>query len=558
MGAFQDQIRNTQANQANMPALAFAAGLLRPTHTGSFAESVGNAGEGALGALAQQRQIDFERQSKILELQAAKQQLLGNQLQTLLPYGQMQMGDQAFNQMYPGLGGSGSLLGGYGTTGSPAAAGGSGVIASSDGVAAGQIGGVPQVPDNVRRYLGLMRYGMVAHNAEALTAAKELMATDPSLQRDLAKATAGGKGAGELETAGARKRAEELNTLHPTYASGSTQPTFEFPKTSGGEKDAPGTGGNTGHDTDLMPVTTATPPAPALPAAATQSTLAPKIPQPQLDKSNGAITPVLPQASETGGYSPSQLPPGAVGAAVDPILAKEQDANVKKEGEWSGKSDDLDRQIQSERSLANLLKLTQSGQWGNARAEAGAQISEIRRQLGMDPHIDETKWGNPAAAQGIVKETIAAAMESMRSLTSRWTQQELAQKMKTITNPDSQPETNFGILSKSLGYQERERQMIQSWPSAQQAGWKNRVAYEQNWLAKNPADVWVDSAARRIGNLRGMAVPSVDHLMPGTTYVGKNGTLAQWAGDFNKDGTPHMIEAPKNYLDFGPQSPTSQ
>lgn len=108
MGALQDYIRGQQKDQMNIPALQFAAGLLKPTRTGSFGESVGEAGSGALESLQKQRSIDLDRQSKILELQQAKGSLLAQQAQMLLPFAKMQQTQ--------------SILGG--DTGNPPAMGG--------------------------------------------------------------------------------------------------------------------------------------------------------------------------------------------------------------------------------------------------------------------------------------------------------------------------------------------------------------------------------------------------------------------------------------------------
>ncbi len=174
LGAFQDQIKNTQTNQANLPALAFAAGLLKPTRTGSFGESVGSAGEGAIGAMQQQRQIDFERQSKILELQAAKQQLLGQQLSTLQPFWQQQMAGSQFDAAVGG-GGDPSPAGGNATpeaVGAPSGAG-------------GVPGAMPDTGSILRRAQGLLRLGMVTKNPEAIQAANFLAANDPKLQAQL-------------------------------------------------------------------------------------------------------------------------------------------------------------------------------------------------------------------------------------------------------------------------------------------------------------------------------------------------------------------------------------
>lgn len=96
IGDLENYIQSSQANQMNIPALQFAAGLLAPTRTGSFGESVGTAAQGALGALSKQREIDLDRQSKLLQLEEAKQNLIGQQVQTLMPFYRMQMASSVF------------------------------------------------------------------------------------------------------------------------------------------------------------------------------------------------------------------------------------------------------------------------------------------------------------------------------------------------------------------------------------------------------------------------------------------------------------------------------
>lgn len=85
------------------PEIALYSGLLKPTKSGSFGESLGNAGEGYYGALNQQKTFDLEKMNKLLSLQQAKQNLAGQQLEMsmkMLPLAQQQAGIEAVRSIY--------------------------------------------------------------------------------------------------------------------------------------------------------------------------------------------------------------------------------------------------------------------------------------------------------------------------------------------------------------------------------------------------------------------------------------------------------------------------
>lgn len=62
---------NSQRGTGPSPLLQLATGLLRPTRTGGFGESLGAGVEGYTGALQQQRQAEMNRAMQIQQLQAA-------------------------------------------------------------------------------------------------------------------------------------------------------------------------------------------------------------------------------------------------------------------------------------------------------------------------------------------------------------------------------------------------------------------------------------------------------------------------------------------------------
>lgn len=62
---------NSQRGTGPSPMLQLASGLLRPTRTGSFAESLGTGAESYAGALQQQRQSELDRAMRIQQLQQA-------------------------------------------------------------------------------------------------------------------------------------------------------------------------------------------------------------------------------------------------------------------------------------------------------------------------------------------------------------------------------------------------------------------------------------------------------------------------------------------------------
>lgn len=181
MGALQDYIKTQQRDQLNIPALQFAAGLLKPTKTGSFAESVGQGGEGALEALQKQRSVDLDRHTKIVELQQAKGQLLAQQTQMLLPYAQMMQAQSI-------LGGGTGAGAGPGTAPGPGGAEGAGAV---PGAASAEAGAA-----KAARYQQQIKQLMIWNKPLAEVLQKQ-METDPDIKAYTAGLSKGAEKAAE-------------------------------------------------------------------------------------------------------------------------------------------------------------------------------------------------------------------------------------------------------------------------------------------------------------------------------------------------------------------------
>jgi hypothetical protein len=129
-------IRDQQKNQVS-PLLALGAGLLKPTRTGAFAESVGYGADNYTQALQQQRNDALDRAMKIQTLQSARAKLGLDAAQTQMQILQGQMG---LPGMASQMAGAVADLGLYGS-GTPGSA-----TAKGAGAAGVNVGGASTQP----------------------------------------------------------------------------------------------------------------------------------------------------------------------------------------------------------------------------------------------------------------------------------------------------------------------------------------------------------------------------------------------------------------------------
>lgn len=528
MGAMQDYIKNQQRDQLNIPALQFAAGLLKPTKTGSFAESVGNAGEGALGALQKQREIDLDRQAKILELTQAKGALLAQQTQMLMPFAQMQMVQKAFGD-----------AGGGGPTAAPGgaadpSAGPVGVPgAGSMGGAPAPAGGLGPIPDPLAKYRGLLQMAAITKNPQLATAAAEMMRNSPELQAALKGATVKAEHAAALPfvgpEAGAKVGAEKaagapydlLDVRDPATGAPGKMSVAEYLKRKSGMPAMPG-----------IPKPAPVHDAPAASGSATVEQ--PKTNQagPQVDPNTAEVKSYVPPPPPGGGLP--TIPPGSTG--LPPGYDEQMKEAAKVPAEWAQESGDLDTMKNRFRELNYLGKLTESNQWATSKSEIASHLKAIA--LAYDPaadvsKMDADKWGKPAETQQVIKDVTQLAMAAARAQGARGTNMVLQEAMLTTPQADMQPAARWTLINHGIAAIDRRQQMISDWQAAQANGWKDPNVFEQQWLKANPIDKWIQATSQKAGNFAGMPLPAKLHI--GAVYVAPKGSrhageLGVWNG----------------------------
>lgn len=475
MGAMQDYIRSQQKDQLNIPALQFAAGLLKPTKTGSFAESVGEAGEGALGALQKQRSIDLDRQAKIIELQQGKSSLLNQQIQMLMPMYQMGYGRSLINNLH-----------------GPAGADASGSAPTPSGGA----------PDNEASWDRLGEEApFLGETGKSLSA---LYNTHERFNPNVA---------------GSRALQEHLNSPYKWLENGT---------------EVAGTFGQYLQKYGKMPGTTPTaapPPAPNI-APPSRPTATASITGPVIDPESGNVKSFLPPPPPGGGLPIP--PPGATG--LPPGYEKQIEAAAEVPKEWAKDSADLDTMKNRFRELNYLGKVAESNQWATQKAAIAAHLKALKLQI--DPKadvsdIDPDKWGKPAEVQQEVKDVTQLAMAAARAQSSRGTNMVLQEAMLTTPQADMQPAARWTLINHGIATIDRRQQMIADWQAAQTKGWKDPNVFEQMWLKANPIDKWIQATSEKAGNFAGMPLP--DKLRAGVLYVAPKGSkhageLGVWNG----------------------------
>ena len=262
---------------------------------------------------------------------------------------------------------------------------------------------------------------------------------------------------------------------------------------------------------------------------------------PGVDPETAAIKTVMPTSPKNGGFNIETTGPTA---EVDPILLEQKKASQKRSEEWGVESRDIDQGLNKIRAMANLLKLSQANPLATKEAGFLTTLNEARRQFNLSPITSEQF--KPAAVQTLLKDSIDSSMKSMKGLNSRWTQSELALKMKSIINPENDPQTNFNVLVSTQAELEQSQDIIKSWPNAQKAGWKNILSYEENFRNQNPIDIYEESVARRTGNFSGMK-PDFNRTAKGAIIVGSSGSLFRYDGK-DENGIPRLTPVRADYL----------
>ncbi len=465
IGQFQDQIKNTQAHQANLPALAFAAGLLKPTQTGSFGESVGNAGQGAIGALQQQRQIDFERQAKILELQSAKQQLLGQQLSTLQPYWKIQQASNAFGTLLGGgaPGGAGGLPGAGGASvGGPGASpGGGGAISPSD----------PRA-----KYGAAMRYAIASGDKNAADLITTMMNNDPDVQA----AVKGGVAGAEASA----KAPYDMKEITLPNGQKRMVPVSQIVGAVGGG----GGGFHTGHaasgGTGAASGTLANLPIPPTGGAA-----------PSVSRETPSAEP-SPQSTDASPALGIPSGPSTVDTTLQSMAAKQAE----------GIPDSLKGLADQEQNLQGLMHVYEKYEPGKF-AEQKADIVGALRGVGID--MPATDTANPEKFEQAMKYAMQGVFKKVQEIGGQVKVAELDGLTKTMAVPVLQPGAVQSIGAQSLGVLHWKQDMDRDYAKAY-AGGKvtDPGTWQAEWLDKHPLGGYVAQSLAKLP-VKGVALNAV-------------------------------------------------
>lgn len=498
MGAMQEYIKTQQRDQLNIPALQFAAGLLKPTRTGSFGESLGNAGEGALGALQKQREIDLDRQSKILELTQAKGALLAQQTQMLMPFAQMQMVGKAFD----GLGGGGvpTAPGGAadpsaGPVPIPGGPPGSGAAPPVPG------GAGASIPDPLARYRGLFQMAAITKNPQLASAASEMLKNDPAAQAALKGATVRAEHAAALPFVGAEagaKTGAEKAAAAPYEFLEVTNPDGSKSKVPISSVATPGARPGVPSGMAAMPGIPATTGPAAAPAGAAAAA--------------GAAGGVAPAAGLT--VAPSAA--AATGLEMASAEAKKiPDAVIS-----------LEQQDQRMAAIDEVMQRYQTGAFSEPKADALAAL----RAVGIN--VKDTDTASPGAFQEFRKNSIGQVFEKLKEFSGGVRVAEIEGLGKIVTDPNLQPEANAAISAQVRGVIDWRKSMLNDYAKEYEGGKINAPA---GWYTK-----WIES--HPLGNFIGerLAKTPVMGVAPDKVPVGGLGVADRDVGDALAKGDKYI------------------
>lgn len=158
-------------------------------------------------------------------------------------------------------------------------------------------------------------------------------------------------------------------------------------------------------------------------------------------------------------------------------------------------------------AMADALKQIQSGAWTQNKADISAHLLAA----GFDPKlVNNILQAPPAQAQIIIKNNFGAAMNSMKGITNRVTQNEIFAAQKNLSNPNLQPEANAAIIAQGVGIARYNQAIANDWQTARQAGWSDPVQFQSWWMQQpgNSLKSFIGKAAQEIGPLKGAESPS--------------------------------------------------
>lgn len=201
---------------------------------------------------------------------------------------------------------------------------------------------------------------------------------------------------------------------------------------------------------------------------------------------------------------PPQALSGNARFAAGPSAA---DAATQAAGEATVKTwfDNLQANVQAEQrfmAMGDALKSIQSGAWTQQKADISRQLLAA----GFDANtVNGLLQAPPDQAQIIIKNNFGAALNSMKGITNRVTQNEIFAASKNLANPSLEPAANAAILAQGVGIARYNQALANDWLAAKQAGWTDPLQYQRWWMAQpqNSMQAFVDRAAKDVGPLKG-------------------------------------------------------
>jgi hypothetical protein len=154
--------------------------------------------------------------------------------------------------------------------------------------------------------------------------------------------------------------------------------------------------------------------------------------------------------------------------------------------------------IERLQQIAGAFKLTESGAFATDKAQLGAAA----KALGLT--LPQNWTGDVTAVQTALHENAVKTLQSLKAVTSRFTQMEFKTLSQQSEHPDLQPGANLKMLSEDIGAMRQEIAAGQDWRTAKFFGWRNPIDFDTAWKTANPVDNFIGAAEKEIGPLKGM------------------------------------------------------
>lgn len=514
------------------PEMALYAAMLRPTKSGSFGESLGNAGESYYGALNQAKNFDLEKMNKMIALQQAKQNLSMapiDMLTKVTPFAQQAAMANQYTQVYGGGAGSGSGAGSSGsqpapnTTGTPTAGASapSGATGASSSAAPqlnqaqqAAIAASPELSqawsENQRQLqIGTQRAMVYGDNKLLEQAQKdraELLKLLPSTKFGEATATEAGRQSAnpDLVTivdpdSGSKSQVTKqqyLQLVEEARASGKQPPMTELSPEQHKRQEALGTSSvNPEMVTIIDPVS----------KRETQITKQQYVKMQQDAQASGGAMPITKLSAE-------ELEKEKANIANDAALVKDFQGSAYKHGQ------DVSQDNAKLMKLAQIYKTYEPGRWAEDKAELiGKAVSlglvDARSAAGMQQADFD------AALKFSLDEALGKAAQNGAS---RAPATILNNVQKTVASPTIAPSAARDVIAYALANNEFKGKMYDSYDHDKKP---NVLGHIQKFNRENDFTDYLNNAYSKLGTFKGMALPPPEDRTHGVQYPTPEGAL---------------------------------